>query len=210
MTPVSDTLRKRMAEIVAYECLAADGPTVERLRKAMGEVEEFITDTGRRTHRMLDGSVLDMLLSRGAISADLYHAGAQFYEDWYLSGMAASGVIDPGRVVVDGGQHQRESDRKLDAMTRWKFAVRKLGMLHSQVLTEVVLCDTGLVAYGRRRYAETNDNRARLRATTSLINALTELDLIYYGQRQSRMRRSHAEDYRPTIQPPGGDDHERD
>ena len=199
MTPVSDTLRKRMAEIVAAECAALDGPTPERLLKAMGEVEEFITDTGRRTHRMLDGSVLDMLLSRGAISADLYHAGAQFYEDWYLSGMAASGVIDPGCVVVDGGQHQRESDRKLDAMTRWKFAVRKLGRLHSQVLTEVVLCDTSLVAYGRRRFAERNDNRARLRATTSLINALTELDLIYYGQRRSRTRAVHADDYRPTI-----------
>lgn len=175
------------------------GPTPERLKLADDLHEDFITDTGRRTKRMLDGSVLDLLLSRGAINADQYNAGQQFYNDWYLAGLAASGVIDPARDVVDNSSRIQESDVKIDAMTRWKNAVQHLGKVHSGVLIDVVLIGMTLEKFGFKRFQTSNTKLATLRAQTSLYNALLELDLYYYGRKSVRMASAHAPDYRPSI-----------
>lgn len=181
-------------------------PTRERLARAGDDVEVVIIDDkeeGRTvaTLRMLDGSVLDMLLSRGTITGDQYHAGAGFYQDWYLSGLAASGVIDPTRVVVDGSGRTLTTDRQLDAMTRYKDAVKALGITHGLVMQSIVLLEETLEAFGRRRYGYAKAKLAKTASITALRNALDELDLHYHGKRERRLRHGHTTDYRPAIKP---------
>jgi hypothetical protein len=186
---------KRMTD----EIETALGPTPERLRMAAEDWEQFVSESGRRTFRLLDGSTLDNLLSRKVITADQYHAGGQFYRDWYLSGLAASGVIDPSRDIVDNSPNPSVSERKLDAMQKWQAAVQYIGLIHCQVLTSVVLMEETLESYGRRRYKVTNAKKARLKAITSLIDALDSLDVYYYGRKSVRMASAHAPDYRPRM-----------
>jgi hypothetical protein len=176
------------------------GPTPERLAKAGPDVEAFAPDESvhHRAIRMLDGHVLERMASQDVITGDQYNAGVQFYGDWYYSGLAASGVINPGRVVVDGGQIMHESDVRLAAMTRWKRAVQAIGIVHCQVLTDVVLNEMTMEAYGRK-LGQAAPKLAKLAARVALIGALTELDHHYYGQRRSKQRASHASDYRPGI-----------
>lgn len=178
-------------------------PTPERLARAAGDVDFVIVEDKERnetvsTIRMLDGSVLDMLVSRGAVTGDQYHAGARFYEDWYLSGLAASGVIDPTRVIVDGSGRTHTTERQLAAMTRYKDAVKALGMSHGIVMQCVVLAEEKLEEFGRRRYGYSQAKLAKTAAITALRDALDELDHHYNGPRKVRSRHTHATDYRPT------------
>ncbi len=182
------------------------GPTAERLARAGKDVEPVNTepDTNpnyKNTVRLLDGSILDMLASRGVITGDQYGAGTQFYADWYYSGLANSGVIDPCRVVVDGEASHGQSDAKLDAATRWRRAVQAVGLVHSHVLTEVVLMEERMEAYGQRRFGLLDLKDARLAARVCLVNALTALDHHYYGQRRKDLKSSHSAGYRPEILP---------
>lgn len=183
------------------------GPTPQRLKHSRGANENAVLqgrdEEGRErrfpVYRMLDGSVLDMLVKRDAITGDQYHAGAQFYADWYYSGLAASGVIDPMKEHVDGAAVVVESDRRLDAMTRYKEAVKALGMSHGIVMQSVVLAEEPLDAFGLRRYGYTKVKLARTAAITALRNALDELDWHYHGKRRQRPSHAHAPGYRPTI-----------
>ena len=150
--------------------------TPERLAKAGADIEDFIADTGARTKRMLDGSVLDMLASRRSISGDQYAAGCRLYADWYHAGLASSGVIDPARVVVDGGQSAGANDRILDAAGRFKKALLAVGKVHSHPLVNIVLLAQRLEDYGRNRYGVTDAKDARLKAiTTSMRHAKDHL-----------------------------------
>ena len=177
------------------------GPTPERLAKAGDQVEAF--SPGENVHhaaiRMLDGHPLERLATRGVITGDQYHAGTRFYADWYYSGLAASGVIDPSREVVDGGQTIRESDRKLAAMTSYKRAVQAIGMIHSTVVTDLVLLEQPVEAWGRKWFGQKAAKLAKAQAHAALIMALQALDHHYYGQRRNRAHVAHAEDYRPGI-----------
>ena len=175
------------------------GPTKERLRKAGDEVEDFITDTGKRTKRMQD--VLDMLASRRVITGDQYTAGRQLYEDWYQAGLAASGVIDPAKEVVDGGRMDNLTDRVLDATGRFTKALVAVGKIHSNALINIVLMGEALVEYGWRMDHYKDTERAKLAAIIRLKAALSELDNHYYGQRRTKSGASHIADYRPVIQP---------
>lgn len=184
------------------------GPTPERLRRAGRDVEAFTPDESLHHHaiRMLDGHVLERLASRKVIGGDLYNSGLRFYSDWYYAGLAASGVIDPSRVVVDGGQPVHESDRRLAALTRWKRAVVAVGLIHCTVLSSVLLNEESLENYGRRRYGHKARKLAILAATTALIDGLTALDHHYHGPRDVQTRASHTADYRPGIPPPARED----
>lgn len=167
-----------------------------------GEAVEVFTpeeNENWRAIRLLDRHVLEQLQSRGVISGDQYAAGAQFYADWYLSGLHSSGVIDPGRVVVDGGKTDHLNDMKLAALNRHHKAIQALGLIHSQVLTAVLLTEETLESYGMRRWGQKNPKLARLSATVSLKGALEQLDYYYHGQRRTPMRTAHTPDYRPTI-----------
>lgn len=179
------------------------GPTPERLAKANGEFEEFTADQTEhwRAIRMLDNHVLEFLQSRRIISGDQYCAGAQFYDDWYKAGMAASGVIDPGRVIVDGGKVDLISDVKLEALGQWTKAVQAVGKVHSGVLIDILLVEETLLDWGRRRFGYKNEKQAKQAATTAIKLALEALDYYYHGQRKQRIRSAHAPDYRPEIDP---------
>jgi hypothetical protein len=164
------------------------GPTPERLAMAGRNIEPVASETGYETIRMLDGSTLDRLASRSVITGDQYHAGSRFYLDWYSSGLAASGVIDPGRVVVDGRRGHQESERRLQAMTAYKDAVRAVGRIHSTVLTDLVLLEKSVEDWGRRWFRQKAPKLAKAQAHAALIMALTALDHHYYGQRRARTR----------------------
>lgn len=180
------------------------GPTPERLAKAGEQVEAF--SAGDHVHhqalRMLDGHILERLASRNVITGDQYHAGTRFYGDWYYSGLAASGVIDPARETVDGGLIMHESDRKLAAMTAYKRAVMAIGRVHSTVIADLVLREQNVEAWGRKWFGQKAPKLARAQAHAALILALTALDHHYYGQRTRRPHVAHAADYRPKIVPP--------
>lgn len=177
------------------------GPTPERLRMAGDAVEVFTADENEnwRAIRLLDGHVLEDLRARKAISGDQYSAGMRFYSDWFLSGLANSGVIDPGRVVVDGGKMDHLNDVKMAALTRWQRAVQALGMIASQVLTDILLTEEGLASYGRRRCGQNNPKLARVAATAVLKHCLDALDYYYYGKRTTALRAGHVPDYRPAM-----------
>lgn len=154
-----------------------------------------------RAIRLSDESPLEYLQSRGVLTGDQYAAGMQYYSDWYKSGLANSGVIDPGRVVVDGGQVEHFNDRKLDAMTRYNRALKAVGAVLGGVLSDLLASPSPipLVEYGRRRHGQKSPKLARLAATASFKLALDALDYHYHGRRDSRTRVSHAADYRPEI-----------
>lgn len=176
------------------------GPTKERLRKAGDEIEDFVTDTGKLTRRMLDGSVLDNLASRKVITGDQYTAGVQLYEDWYLARFASSGVIDPSKDVVDGGMIAGANDRVLDAAGRFAKALIAVGKVHSHPLINIILIEESLTIYGQKRFSIKDEKDARLKAITALQLALEQLDFHYYGHRHTKGGHSHAPDYRPSIQ----------
>lgn len=181
---------------------SGEGPTPQREAMAGDQVEDFVTDSGRRTRRLLDGDVLELLNTRGSITGDQFVAGRTFYQDWYEAGLAASGVIDPSREVVDGGTHKPVSERQLDAMWRWKRAVQNIGKIHSKPLICLVLLDETLLNYGRRVFGRHQEKQATVAAITALQLALQALDWHYHGQRKTpRTQTSHLPDYRPTEFP---------
>ena len=166
------------------------------------QVEAFTPDENEnwRAVRLLDKHVLESMRSRGAISGDQYNAGMRFYSDWYLAGMSNSGVIDPGRVIVDGGKIDHMNDIKLAALTRHHRAIQALGLIVSHVLTCVLLVEEDLESYGQRVCGFKNTKQARLAAAERLKQSLSALDYYYYyGQRKTNVRAAHATDYRPTI-----------
>ncbi len=177
----------------------AESATQERLAKAGENVEDFITDTGRRTKRLLDGSVLDLLLNRGSITGDMYAAGLRYYRDWYESGLAASGTVDLSNERVDGGQRVLEPGRQLDALTRWKRANIAVGDMHRRALICLVLLGEDLEHYGRRTSNRVSSKDAKIAAITALQLALQQLDQSYYGKRKPRTASAHSHDYRPII-----------
>ena len=185
----------------AYQAALADLRAEAELAKAGDDVEEFTADKSEnwRAIRMLDGHVLEFLQSKRIINGDQFCAGAQFYSDWYNAGLAASGVIDPGRVIVDGGQVEHTTDRQLNSLHEWTRAVRAVGLIHSQVLTDILLTEEKLLSYGMRRFGIRSEKLAKHAATTALKLALEQLDYYYHGQRKTRTRASHATDYRPGI-----------
>ncbi len=185
-----------------------DRPTPERLARAGDDAETVVTAIlnpsnnvidEKTTIRMLDGSVLDMLLSRRAITTDWYSSGARLYRDWYQAGFAHSGVVDPSKEHVDGGNSDLMADKALDAAGRFAIVMRAMVEPHRNVLINVVLLEHTLEEYGFARYGQKDKKRARLASTTSLIDALTALDYLYYGKRDATTKAGHEPDYRPAI-----------
>ncbi len=185
------------------------GPTPERLRRAGDEYERTVvevTEGGDKVPqsvlRMLDGSAVGLLFSRGVITSDQHAAGARLYADWYNAKLAGSGVIDPGRVVVDGGKNDPTPDHVLEAAGNFTRAITSVGKVHSNVLIDVVLLEMKLAEYGKKRFQLKDEKDCRLKASAALQLALEQLDLHYYGQRKTRMQHHGIDDYRPTQMMP--------
>ncbi len=180
------------------------GPTPERLAKAGGEFEEFTADRSEnwRAIRMLDGHPLESWLKSRKIDADQYEAGTLFRSDWEQSGQANSGVIDPSRVIVDGGQVDFVNDISLDAQERFKNAVQAIGLVNSMVLTDCILLEhLGVEDIGRKYRRYRNPKQAKQAGQDLIWSALKMLEYHYYGKRRDKreVRASHAPDYRPAI-----------
>lgn len=178
-----------------------DGPTPQRRAMAGDMLEDFLPKDGKLTVRLLDDSVIESLYTRGSLSGDQYVAGSTFYSDWYEAGLSGSGVIDPMREVVDGGTHKPVSDRQLDALFRFKRAILAIGSQHSKAAIAMVIIGEKPEQYGRREHHRKPLKDARTAGITSLQNALSELDVHYYGQRRNRTRTFHGPDSEAGIPP---------
>lgn len=184
-----------------------DKPTPERLAKAGDDFEEVVTSIidangnvdEKLTLRLLDGSVLDRLLSRKSITTDQYIAGARFFLDYDKAQFSKSGVVDPTREHVDGGRSDLMSDQVLDAARRYRLAVQAVGLIHSTALIEIILLEHSLVDYGRKHHRKTDENSARIAGLADFSSGLKALDFYYYGKRDNPTRASHETDYRPKI-----------
>jgi hypothetical protein len=178
------------------------GPTPERLRMAGENVEAFNADIDGHKHyttlRMTDNSRLDGLLRTDEISNDQYNAGDTFFRDWYLAGMAASGVIDMAKDRVDCSVGEFMTDRKLDALGRLDKVMKRMDRISLRPVLEIVVFGMPFWAYGRRYCKQRNRSRAMDEGKKALIKALSGLAHIYYGKRKSGVRSAHTEDYRPN------------
>ena len=180
-----------------------DVATPERLAKAGDDVEDFVTDTGRKTKRV--NAVLDSLRAKRAITDDQYNAGNQIDADFHLAGRSGPGAIDPSRDVVDGGKKYDMADYRLDAEDRFKDAIKQLSQGHLECITNVVLLQIETLAdFGSRvhRYKDRKD--ASVAGASTLRDALSVLDFYYYGRRSTRTQSAHSPDYRPSILPEDG------
>lgn len=152
------------------------GPNSERIRQA-GDAVEIVTlkEEKAKVYRMMDASILDLLLSRGQINQDQFRYGKTFYRDWFLSGLPGAGAIDYTKIRVDTSTSTNMSHKSLMALTRWNAAVRAIGKVHCHPLTAMVLLEQTPEQYGRDRCGQRNGKLARLAAITLLIAALDAL-----------------------------------
>lgn len=167
-----------------------EGPTPERKRKAGGAHSTHKTDEGRTTVRFTDGDVVEYMQTRGMINGDMYDCGKRFYRDWFESGLANSGVVDPGKVIVDGGNPEPGIIRRMEFAQRWALACKALGPVLCKPLTDMVLLDTPATTFALQHLGHKDPKDARLAAYTSLKISLDALVLHYLGERH--MRKSYS------------------
>lgn len=176
-------------------------PTPERLAKAGDDVMEFISDTGRRSIRMKD-SPLDRLAfgKNPKINGPQYHAGLRYYENAYMAGMMPSGVIDPSKERVDGGNFMNMSDAKVAAMTRHEHVLRILPYEYFHILDAVVINEIPISQYAMR-FQNFSERRERIAVSIDrLCNALNILEKHYNPPRRDKgIRASSMDGYRPVI-----------
>lgn len=181
--------------------------TPERLRKAGNRYEDVIVEEDGRhftRRRFMDGHILDWLLTHHDIDTNQAAAGDQFYGDWYASGLAVAGVVDPSREPVDGNPPRDFSDRVWAAKDRFTKAVKSIDWLHMHALNCVLIEEQSLESYGddtQARWYSPGKNRTRA-ALNTFRNALDLLDAHYSGKRpQPRLRASAMADAKPAIRP---------
>lgn len=182
--------------------------TPERLRRAGDAFEDvLVTDESGRQflrRKFMDGHILSRLQSRDDIDGYQYAAGEQFYADWYASGLAASGVVDPAKEPVDGSPPQNISEFVMAARQRYHKAVKAMNWLHLHILNQVLLNEETLESYGDRmmwRFYKPGKNRTRA-ALNRFRDALTMLDHHYTGKVRSLTIRSQmSDDARPEDRP---------
>lgn len=200
--PRLSTAQKQTNKIAREANERGVGPTPERLRMAGENVEPFNADIDGHKHyttlRLTDNSRLDGMLRAGEITGDQYNAGDTFYRDWYLSGMAASGVIDPTKDRVDCSVGEFMTDRKIDALGRLDKVMKRMDRVSLRPVFEIVIFGMSFWFYGRKYGKKKNRSRAAEWAKGEVKRALSGLAYIYYGPRKSGIQASHVEDYRPT------------
>lgn len=182
------------------------GPTPERLAKAGDDVEVFTPAEAAhfRTIRMVDVTPIDRLRKHNHITADQYNAGCRYFSDWYKSGFAASGVIDPAKERVAGGEHKDMADVVLAAQTRFNHALIAIDGDSRHILDDVVLSEVPLNIYADRYREFPQARERRAIALTLLRKALDQLARHYWPPRRDGLRAQMEPGARPTIMPTGG------
>lgn len=175
--------------------------TPERRAIAGSNIEPFISDSGRHTARLLDGALLDQLMSRGKINADCYTAGTQFYSDWYHGGLANSGVMDTEKERVDGGTHKPQSDEQLSALWSFVRAVHAIGPYHADPIISLVCFEEDRVAYVRRKFGVAQQQSSHAIANAVLLMGLSALVDHYRGPTRPAKRRTRASHVQPDWRP---------
>lgn len=178
-------------------------PTPERLSKAGDDIVQEVHEN-RVVLRMKD-SPLDRLAfgAKPKITGDQYNAGVRYYTDAYKAGMMPSGVIDPSKERVDGGQYKDIADAKIAAQTRFEHALRALSYVDVSVLDAMVIQEISLGEYAER-FTRHKERRVRHGVALELLcHALDALDKHYNPPRRDRgIGGAHADGYRPSIQQP--------
>lgn len=159
-------------------------------------------DTERQVKRMLDGSILDALFSKSEkypINGDQYAAGRQLHSDFDLADIGKIGAVDTTRDVVQGGQFRDIPAKSIDALGRYRRAIKAVGHTHAHILFHVVLMEERLEVYGQKWCHHRNAKLAKVAAKEALRRALTDLAFHYFGRRQVTTMAAHAPGYKPGI-----------
>lgn len=153
-------------------------PNDHRLARANGQIK-MVEEGKTRVYRMLP--LIDLLRSRDQITPEQHRCGNWFYRDWYNAGLSGSGAIDYSKVRVDMSKVNLSSPRSIDAMTRWKNAVKAIGRIHCRPLTNMVLLEMSPEEYGQVYCGQKSPKLARLAAITVLTASLEALCDHYVG-----------------------------
>lgn len=186
------------------------GPTPERLAQAAAAgddaVAEVVTEVRgkagaaeRALATRLSDEPLELLFRRGAIDQEQYTCGREYFRHWAASGLATSGVVDPGRERVDGGQRHIESEVKLWHLQKFQHMSRKLGTVHARIMRACVLMGVSMQDYGSLYSGHKDAKRAQTWAQSRLTAALEELAIALLGDRSKRSHASMMAGARPTI-----------
>jgi hypothetical protein len=187
------------------------GPTPERLAHAVGDdgkpmVQEvhFGRDNVNWRAFRLDDAPLGRLLNckRPKITIDQFNAGEIYHGMVYYAGMMASGVMDPSRVVVDGGRHKHIPDRLIAAKARYEIIIKRMPHEFHHIVDAVVVQEIPL-AECAERFRRVRERRTRQaialdRLCMGLDWLVSHLDI---GRKPVRMQSTVGE--RPIIMPPG-------
>lgn len=174
-------------------------PTPERMKQAGEGMEPRRTETNAIAYRATDCDILNHLASRKVIDGDQLVCGERYFRDWYRAGLAASGVVDPGRVIVDGGNSDQVADAKLDALSAWAKATKAVGPTLAHPLTNMVLLQETATVYAMRYLGKRDPKDMRLAAYIALGLALDALVLHYLGPRRRKPSHGMMSGARPGI-----------
>lgn len=184
--------QKTVHSAVASDAWLGEVPTPERLHRAGDHVTTHKTSEGRTAIRFTDSDILEHMESRGMIDADQYACGKRWAGDWYQAGLAASGVVDPGRVIVDGGNPEPGIIQRMEHAHHWAKACKAIGPVHCHPLTDMVLLEMPATVYAMRHLGHRDPKDARLAAYTLLRSSLDALVLHYLGARRQQSRYSRG------------------
>lgn len=145
------------------------GPTPERLARSIGddgrpmiaEIEVGSDNINWRAYRLNDAPLGRLrFAAKPKITGEQYAAGESYYGVVYYAGMMASGVIDPSRVIVDGGQHKHIPDRLIAAKARYEKVIKRMDFPVWHIVDAVVVQETRLSDYAER-FRQFNERRIR-------------------------------------------------
>lgn len=194
------------------------GPTPERLRRAIGDDGKPVVsevDLGENVNWKafrLNDAPLGRLLhcKHPKITVDQFNAGEAYHAVVYYTGMMASGVVDPSRVVVDGGQHKHIPDRLIAAKARYERIIKGTAKrafhdrmpyeLH-HIVDAVVVQEIPLGEYAER-FQRIKERRSRQAVALDRLHMGLDWLVSHFdiGRKPVRMQAHVGE--RPEIQPP--------
>ncbi len=195
--------------------MAIERPTRERIAQALGDfvettivsIDVLADGTERQVDvlviQMLDGHLLTKLSNRGVLDLKQLSAALRFLKDCNEAGILSGAVVDPGRIVVDGGNSVPAQERQADAYARVHAILTRVSPSTKAVLVDIVLFEMTREAFARKHQIPNKDEKdINLVVNSKIQDALTDLDYRYYGQQKTQNRFTHSPDYRPIIQAP--------